>query len=248
MLAYISVLLGKDREACFGIPIIHKMQSVGHILGNSLFVCLWFESRRAGSHFNKKRKLLFQQCVFLILPVLCWLHLLWDSLQRKESLQSAHGVTFQIPGIEREFTVRFAGPELWQCCWLYRLFSSLRLSGKSTGSCAEQALELSLSALSSLGGFSLFTYTLCTFLWLLTRLSVNVWGLGKLSSTLGKGRGRKLQGQAPIVLCESPDREGWSTGTRQQACQLCFWNSSKAQQPGDWETPTEGFCVGGGVG
>lgn len=152
--------LARTEKPVLGFPLYTKCNLLVISWGTA---CLCVFDLRAGEQEAisiKKRKLLFQQCVFLILPVLCWLHLLWDSLQRKESLQSAHGVTFQIPCIEREFTVRFAGPELWQCCWLYRLFSSLRLSGKSTGPCAEQALELSLSALSSLVA-SLFSPTHC---------------------------------------------------------------------------------------
>lgn len=105
MVACICALLGKDREACSGIPITHKMQSVVLISGNSLCV---FDASRAGEQeaiLIKKHILLFQQCVFLILPGLCWLHLLWDSLQRKQSLQSACGVPFQIAGMERQLTV-----------------------------------------------------------------------------------------------------------------------------------------------
>lgn len=112
----------------------------------------------------------------------------------------------------------FAGLELWQFCQLYQLFavSSLRFSGKNTGLRAEQALELCLSALSSLVA-SLFspTHSLCSTA--SQRTVCESFGTGEIEQHTWKG-----QRQEPIVLCGSPESEGWSTGIRQLAWQLCF--------------------------
>lgn len=124
--------------------------------------------------------------------------------------------------MEREFTGRFAGLELRQFCWLYRLFSvsSLRLSGKNTDLCAEEALELSFSALSSLVA-SLFSPTHCVHSMASHGTVCESFGTGEIEQHAWKGQRQEASG-APIVLCESPDTEGWSTGIRQQAWQLCY--------------------------